>query len=119
MITGLEKIIKNKPPQVKELRIGMVGWCVPWAVCILKNGDVFLNRTYLCYPNTEGATTLKITKVENGFDLDFTLVESFERFAQTLDEITEDDPDDIIENWVKVGNVSEEFKRESKGKVKA
>lgn len=111
MIIGLERIIQNRLSQIMNMKVGDYGYSVPWAVCILKNGDIMLNKSCVLYKDANDTLTLFVKRTVEGYDLDFSQVETFEGFADTLEEVVESDPDDSIENWIKVGNVSEEYKK--------
>lgn len=70
-----------------------------------------LNKTYMVYKEINSTANLSVKRTNIGFDLDFTNVDDFQGFADTLEDVVNDDPDDSIDNWIKVGNVSEEYKK--------
>ena len=111
MIRGLDKIMNERPTLIKNIRVGQKGYAVPWGSVILKNGDVYLNGMYDIEPESHGTLELYIEKTTNGFIVDYSKVERFDSYADTLDDKVKGVMGSKKEDWIKVGNVTEEYKR--------
>jgi hypothetical protein len=112
MIIGLDKIIKERPNLIKDMKDGFSGYAVPWSCHILKNGDVYLNGMYtIDGDRPHGTAELKITRTSKGYDLDFTSVDGFDSFLDTLEDCYKGCVGSKKEDWIKVGNVTEEYQR--------
>lgn len=111
MIRGLERVMSERPTLIKNLQPGQKGYAVSWASVILKNGDVYLNGMYDIEPKMGGALQLYIEKTVNGFIVDYSKVERFDDYADSLDDKVKCVVGSKKEDWIKVGNVTEEYKR--------
>lgn len=112
MITGLERILQERPNLIKAMNDGDSGYAVSWACHILKNGDVYLNGVYtIDGDRPHGTVQLKITRTMKGYDLDFTDVKDFGSYSDTLEDCVTGCVGSKKEDWIKVGNVSEEYQR--------
>lgn len=112
MIIGLERVLKERPNLIKAMNDGDSGYAVSWACHILKNGDVYLNGVYDIEGNTpHGTCNMKITKTKSGYDLDFTDVEHFDSYSDTLEDCVNGCMGSKKEDWIKVGNVTQEYQR--------
>ena len=112
MIVGLERILNERPNLIKAMNNGDSGYAVSWACHILKNGDVYLNGVFdIEGDRPHGTCDLKITKTSKGYDLDFTNVKNFDSYSETLEDCVNCCIGSKTEDWIKVGNVTQEYQR--------
>lgn len=111
MIRGLDKVMNERPCLIKNLKAGQRGYAVSWASVILKNGDVYLNGMYDIEPESHGTLELYIEKTVDGFIVDYSKVDRFDSYADSLEDKANCVMGSKIEDWIKVGNVTEEYKR--------
>lgn len=117
MIIGLDRILSERPNLIRDMKIGDTGYTVPWCVVILKNGDVYMNGKF-DVDEGGGTASLKILRTNIGYDLDFTNVDRFDSYHKTLEECVRNCIGATIEDYIKVGNISTEFKIQSINNVK-
>ena len=99
------------------MKIDQTGYAVPWASVIIKNGDVFLNGEFDIDDSSGGTAQLKITRTQLGYDLDFSKVEDYNGFTNSLAEKVRCCLGSKIEDWIKVGNVTAEYRQEQMSKT--
>lgn len=109
MIKGLQNLLdyESRHPTISKIDVGESGWLVPWMFKMTREGDIFVNDTNL---ESEGGGTLEVllTKTKDGFDVDFTNVKDHGIDVVDKEENLNDGVMGEI-NWIKVGNVKNEF----------
>ncbi len=112
MIKGIENILKNQPKLIQNMKPGDSGYSVSWASVILKNGDVYLNGKYDIEDHCGGTLQLFIKKLtDNEWEVDFSKCYRYDYYADTLEDAASCVMGSVPSEWIKVGNITQEFKR--------
>ena len=112
MIKGIDRIIQSMQGKLGQMKEGDVKFTLPWMCVITKNGDVFLNSDAPLNNDLAGTSELKVIKTSEGYDLDFSNVERFDSFADSLEEKVSCIVGGKLDDWFKVGNITDEYKRQ-------
>ena len=113
MILGIEKIIRDREGKLGEMKIGDTAYTLPWMCVILKNGDVYLSKYAPLKTELGGTSCLKVMRDESGYSLDFSEVYRFDSYSDTIEEKVSCIVGGKSEDWFKVGNITDEFKRQN------
>jgi len=107
MIKGARNFKRER--KIEDMEDGETGFAVPWAVCMLEDGDVFINSKYTIHSRPGGTVVLPITRSGDDYEVNLNIDYKFSisdelhsGFGQSVDDM------------ILIGNIEDEPKPEPK-----
>lgn len=82
--------------KIKDMVVGQIGFCVPWAFWTTNGSDAYLSAEHSFSIDGKGTMELKIARTNDGFMVDFSLCP--DEFVVS--------PDDMTKTWESVKVIS-------------